>query len=120
MDRTGHETTHRRLPVRPVLEQVLQAQGFRFTWESPENGVVEKGTRVKALLLGALAIHYKYAVRLEPQGDDGVLVGLGLATSGVSGGGLGMVKVRKKLDELQPLLSQAYQATGALEGSPSA
>jgi hypothetical protein len=106
--------------ARPVLEQVLQGQGFRFTWEHPQKGIAEKGSRTKALLLGAFAVHYKYSVQLDAEQDGTVVIGLGLATSGVAGGGVGMVKVRRKLDELQRALSEAYQAAGVLRAAPAA
>jgi hypothetical protein len=103
--------------ARPVLEQALEGQGFRFTWENPQKGIAEKGSRTKAMLLGALSIHYKYWVQLDPQADGTVVVGLGLGTSGVSAGAVGMVKVRKKVDELQQYVSEAYRTSGVLLGA---
>lgn len=100
--------------ARATLEQALTAQGFRFTWQNDGRGVVEKGTKGKAMLLGALAIHYKYVAEIAPQPDGSVGVGLTLATSGVSGGAVGYAKVRSKLDELRGVLAQAYQSGGTL------
>lgn len=100
--------------ARATLEQALTAQGFRFTWQDAGRGVVEKGSKGKAMMLGALAIHYKYVAEIVPQPDGSVGVGLTLATTGVSGGAVGYAKVRSKLDELGGALTQAYQAGGAL------
>lgn len=100
--------------ARATLEQALTAQGFRFTWQNEGRGAVEKGTKGKAMLLGALAIHYKYVAEIVPQPDGSVGVGLTLATSGVSGGAIGYTKVRSKLGELHDVLAQAYQSDGTL------
>lgn len=100
--------------VRPMLEQVLQPAGFRFTWENAGECIIEKGTRTKALLLGAFSTHYKYRVILRPQPDGSLIVDLGLATTGMSGGAVGVAKVRKKLDEVGRILVQAFQSAGTL------
>jgi hypothetical protein len=100
--------------ARGVLEQALTAQGFRFTWQNDGRAVVEKGSRGKAMVLGAFAIHYKYVAEIVPQPDGSVSVGLTLATTGMSGGAVGFAKVRSKLDELRGVLTQAYQAGGSL------
>jgi len=100
--------------ARGVLEQVLTGQGFRFDWQNEGRAVVEKGSRGKAMFLGALAIHYKYVAELAPQPDGSVDVALTLATSGVSGGAVGYAKVRSMLDELKGHLAQAYQQSGSL------
>lgn len=98
--------------VRPLLEQALQAEGFRFTWENPGQAVIEKGSRTKAMLLGAFATHYKYLMLLHPQQDGTLIVDLGLATTGLSGGAAGVVKVRKKLDAVGRTLTTAFQSAG--------
>lgn len=100
--------------ARAVLEQALTAQGFRFTWQSDDRALVEKGSRGKAMVLGAFAIHYKYGAEIVPQPDGSVGVGLTLANTGVSGGAIGYAKVRSKLDELKGVLAQAYQQGGSL------
>lgn len=104
--------------ARAVLEEALSAQGFRFTWQNEGRGVVEKGSRGKAMLLGALAIHYKYVAEVAPEQDGSVVVALTLATSGVSGGAIGYKKVRSMLDELKGHLTQAYQQNGSLLQAP--
>jgi hypothetical protein len=100
--------------ARGVLEQALTAQGFRFTWQDDGRAVVEKGSRGKAMFLGAFALHYKYVAEIAPQPDGSVGVGLTLATTGMSGGAIGYAKVRSKLDELRGVLTQAYQSGGSL------
>ena len=102
--------------VRPLLEQVLGAEGFRFTWENAGECIIEKGTRTKALLLGAFATHYKYRIILRPQQDGSVVVDAGLATTGLSGGAIGVTKVRKKLDEVGRILDGAFQNAGTFRG----
>ncbi|XRQ07163.1 hypothetical protein ACN3XK_63355 [Actinomadura welshii] len=104
--------------VRPVLEQVLQPEGFRFTWENAGEGIVEKGSRTKALLLGAFGTHYKYRVLLYPAQDGSLVVDFGLATTGMSGGAVGVAKVRKKLDEVGRIVTGAFQNAGTLVGTP--
>ncbi|NDU73316.1 hypothetical protein GWI34_11810 [Actinomadura sp. DSM 109109] len=100
--------------VRAVVEGALQAEGFRFTWEHAGQGIVEKGTRTKAMLLGAFATHYKYHVLLNQQPDGSVAVELAPATTGLSGGAAGVVKLRKKLDEVGRILTTAFQSSGTL------
>ncbi|GAA0553367.1 hypothetical protein [Actinomadura livida] len=100
--------------VRPVLEQVLQGEGFRFTWENAGECIIEKGSRTKALLLGAFGTHYKYRVLFHPQQDGTLVFDVGLATTGMSGGAIGVAKVRKKLDEIGRVLTGAFQNAGTL------
>ena len=100
--------------VRPMLEQALQPEGFRFTWENPTECIVEKGSRTKAMLLGAFGTHYKYRIILRPQQDGSLVVDAGLATTGMSGGAVGVAKVRKKLDEVGHVLVAAFQNSGTL------
>lgn len=100
--------------VGQMLEQVLQAEGFRFTWANAADCVIEKGSRTKALLLGAFGTHYKYRLLLHPQPDGSLIVDLGLATTGMSGGAVGVAKVRRKLDEVGGILTNAFQQAGTL------
>jgi hypothetical protein len=102
--------------ARALLEQTLQAEGFRFTWESAGQGIVEKGSRGKALLLGVFAIHYKYVVLLHPQQDGTTVIDLGLGATGLVGGAAGVVKIRRKLDEIGRTLTGALQSAGVLVG----
>ncbi|OLT11981.1 hypothetical protein BJF79_04075 [Actinomadura sp. CNU-125] len=100
--------------VRATLEQALQPEGFRATWENAEDGLIEKGTRTKALLLGVFATHYKYRVLLHQQSDGTVIVDIGLANTGLSGGAAGVAKVRKKLDHVGRVVTGAFQSAGGL------
>jgi hypothetical protein len=100
--------------VRSTVEAALQPVGYRFTWEGPGQGIAEKGSRGKAMLLGALATHYKYRVLLQPQHGGTVIVDLGLATTGLSGGAAGVAKVRRQLDEVGGILATAFQNSGTL------
>ncbi|MQY04773.1 hypothetical protein [Actinomadura macrotermitis] len=100
-----------------LLEQTLQPEGFRFTWEAPGVGLAEKGTRTKAMLLGVLATHYKYKVQVYSAPEGTALIELHLGNSGFSGGMVGVAKVRKKLDAVQNLLTAALQSRGLLIGA---
>ncbi|MFI0454302.1 hypothetical protein [Actinomadura sp. 6N118] len=99
--------------ARTVIEQVLQADGFRFTWEGPGKAVVERGSRKKALWLGVLALHYKYVLLMYPQ-EGSVVIDLALGTTGMHGGAIGMVKIRNKLDEIEHSLKAAFHSAGTL------
>ncbi|MBE1533145.1 hypothetical protein [Actinomadura algeriensis] len=103
--------------VRATLEQAMQPEGFRATWENPGDGLLEKGTRTKALLLGVFATHYKYRVLLHEHPDGTVTVDIALANTGLSGGAAGVAKVRKKLDHVGRVLTTAFQSTGGLVGA---
>ncbi|RCV52088.1 hypothetical protein DEF23_19355 [Marinitenerispora sediminis] len=102
---------------REVLHSTLAQQGYRYTWENPQQGLAEKGSKVKAMLLGAFAMHYRYALKLDANPDGSHTVSLLLNSTGVSGGALGIAKVRTQLDELYGVLRQAYTATGTLRNS---
>ncbi|MFC7328962.1 hypothetical protein [Marinactinospora rubrisoli] len=103
--------------AREVLHTTLAQQGYRYTWENPQHGLAEKGSKVKAMLLGAFAMHYQYALRLDANPDGSHTVALALNNTGVSGGALGITKVRTQLDELYGVLRQAYTAAGTLRNS---
>ena len=51
---------------------------------------------------------------LRPQPDGDLVVDLGLATTGMSGGAVGVAKVRRKLDEVGRVLTTAFQTNGTL------
>ncbi|WP_019630499.1 hypothetical protein [Actinomadura atramentaria] len=100
------------------LEQTLQPEGFRITWEQEgQQGFLERGTRLKALLLGVIATHYKYRLIVHPQADGTVVLDIGLGNTGLSGGALGVAKVRKRLGTVRDQLIAAYQANGVLIGA---
>ncbi|MFI0352144.1 hypothetical protein [Actinomadura sp. 9N407] len=105
--------------ARSLLEQTLQAEGFRFTWENGGKGILEKGSRTKAMLLGAFAIHYKYVVLLYPDQNGGTVIDLGLGATGLVGGAAGVVKIRRKLDQIGVVLTNALQSAGVLVASIS-
>ncbi|MEU5884711.1 hypothetical protein [Spirillospora sp. NPDC047279] len=99
--------------ARVLIEQVLQADGFRFTWEQPGKALIEKGSRGKALLLGVFALHYRYNLMMYPQ-EGSVVIDIGLGGTGLHGGAAGAIKIRSKLDDIQHRLSAAFHSAGAL------
>ncbi|WP_018657056.1 hypothetical protein [Actinomadura flavalba] len=103
--------------VVPLLTETVEADGFRVTWESPGSGLIEKGSALKAMLLGAFGTHYKYRVLVHPQQDGGTVLNIALATTGMSGGAVGVTKVQRKLTDLQNRLNTAFGSTGAVAGS---
>lgn len=100
--------------ARPLLEQALQAEGFRFTWTDDVDGFVEKGEGWKAIALGFIAPHYKFRVLLHAQQDGTTIVDLGLGNTGLAHGALGVTRVRRQLAKLGPVLQAAYQSNGSL------
>ncbi|MFD0853925.1 hypothetical protein ACFQ07_16930 [Actinomadura adrarensis] len=106
--------------VRPVMEQALQPEGFTFTWGTPTQGTVEKGSGVKSVLLGVISPHYMYGVVLQPQQDGSLIVELSVTNTGtaaVTGGAIGVMRVRKQLDRLGKSLQTAFQANDTLVAS---
>jgi hypothetical protein len=103
--------------ARALLERTLQAEGFRFTWENGGKGIVEKGSRTKALLLGVFAIHYKYVVLLYPHQNGTTVIDLGLGATGLVGGAAGVVKIRRRLDQIGVVLTNALQSAGVFAGA---
>ncbi|MFC3998200.1 hypothetical protein ACFOVU_19905 [Nocardiopsis sediminis] len=100
--------------ARTVLLDVLGQHGYRFSWESPTSGLAEKGSKAKAMLLGALAVHYKYSLGLQANPDQSVTASISLGNTGISGGAIGFSKVRGELDTLFNAVRQAYEVKGLL------
>ncbi|TDQ52024.1 hypothetical protein [Actinorugispora endophytica] len=103
--------------ARSILQETLAQQQFRFSWESPQRGLAEKGSKVKAMLLGAFSVYYPYSLQIDPNPDGTVTVSLFLASTGMMGGAVGVAKVRNGLDSLSGAVRSAYESRGVLRSA---
>lgn len=88
-----------------IVHEALKKEGYKLISGLPGNGTYEKGDRTMRLLFGAFV---KYS-KLESQtylGDDGVSrLKIGRASSGMSGGLIGMNQVKKEMQKIADLLT---------------
>ncbi|QVQ54489.1 hypothetical protein J4H86_12955 [Spiractinospora alimapuensis] len=103
--------------ARTVLENALSEQGYRMSWENEYRGLAEKGSKTKAMLLGALAMHFKYNLQIDQAPDGSIVASVFLGNTGMSGGAIGLAKVRTELDRLYTVVRQAYESKGILRGA---
>ncbi|GLU46331.1 hypothetical protein [Nocardiopsis ansamitocini] len=100
--------------ARLILQEVLTAARYRYSWEHQQRGLAEKGSKTKAALLGVFSMYYPYSLQIDLNGDDTVTVSLFQASTGMMGGAIGITKVRKELDALVTATRLAYEAKGVL------
>jgi hypothetical protein len=102
--------------ARTILETALSEQGYRIAWHNEQEGLAEKGSKAKAMFLGAFAMHYKYNLRVDPAPDGTAIAAVFLGNTGIAGGAMGIAKVRNELDRLSTVIRPAYEAKGVLNG----
>lgn len=103
--------------ARGVLHEVLTHHQYRYSWESPHRGLAEKGSKMKGMLLGVLAMYYPYSLQIDLNPDSTATVSLFQAGTGMMGGAIGMAKVRNELDTLAGATRSALEAKGLLRNA---
>ncbi|TCD07018.1 hypothetical protein EZ449_14595 [Pedobacter frigidisoli] len=78
----------------------LGRQGYKVIDQGFGNLILEKGSRIKRLLLGAFVTYYKFSVTMTPSGENELMVNIFQQTSGFSGGLIGMNQVKTELARL--------------------
>lgn len=92
---TGEELTK-------VIDGAMASIGYAHKGQ----GVYEKGSRVKRLLLGALVKYFKCQIAIDTTDPQYVRVKLTKKTSGMSGGLIGMGQVKTEMK----YLTEAFQS----------
>lgn len=88
-----------------IVHEALKKEGYKLISGMPGNGTYEKGDRTMRLLFGAFVKYSKLDSKTY-QGDDGISrLRIGRATSGMSGGLIGMGQVKKEIQRVADLLT---------------
>lgn len=101
--------------VQSYVQQAFVANGFRVSWEGPQKGKAEKGSRGANIALGALAQYYAIDFGILPS-SGGTALRLLQANSGYAGGLLGASRVKKQFKNLSASLATWFQQNGILLG----
>ena len=80
--------------------------GYTLVEGNKANGTYEKGNRVLRLLLGAFYKYFKFRTHIEFYGEKKAKFILAKATSGFSGGAIGVSQVKKEIKSLEEALSK--------------
>ncbi len=83
------------------VEMLMLSMGYKHEGV----GIFEKGSRVKRILFGAFSKYFKFKVTIEPYNQDEVKVVVTKATTGLSGGAIGLNQVKNEFFNL----SKAFQ-----------
>lgn len=88
-----------------IVHEALKKEGYKLISGMPGNGTYEKGDRTMRLLFGAFVKYSKLDSKTY-QGEDGVSrLAINRATSGMSGGLIGMGQVKKEMQKVADLLT---------------
>ncbi|WP_343486925.1 hypothetical protein [Allomuricauda sp. d1] len=82
------------------VDNFFVSEAYRLVEGDKGNGVYEKGDRTLRLLLGAFYKYFKFRTHIEFNGKGDAKLSLIKATSGVSGGAIGVSQVKKELTRL--------------------
>lgn len=78
----------------------LEQQGYKIQDQGFGNLILEKGSRIQRILLGALVKYFKFSVSMTPAEKNELVVNIFQQTSGMSGGLIGMNQVKTELARL--------------------
>lgn len=79
------------------LEKLIDQTMLSIGYKHLGNGSYEKGNRILRLILGAMHKYFKFQVSLDASNPEEIKVGVVKATSGMSGGLIGMNQVKTEL-----------------------
>ena len=89
------------------IDAFFTTQGYTLKEGDKANGTYEKGNRVMRLLLGALYKYFKFRTHIEFNADkQEAKFTLIKATSGFSGGAVGVSQVKKEVKVLEEALTK--------------
>lgn len=78
----------------------LEQQGYKILDQGFGNLILEKGSRIQRILLGAFVKYFKFSVTMTPTDENGLIVNVFQQSSGMSGGLIGMNQVKTELARL--------------------
>ncbi|WP_165025189.1 hypothetical protein [Dysgonomonas sp. ZJ279] len=85
------------------LENIINEKMLSIGYKHLGNGLYEKGNRIMRLILGAMSKYFKFQVSLDANNPEEIKVGVVKATSGMSGGLIGMNQVKTELMHLRKI-----------------
>ena len=88
------------------VHQLLANRGYQLIQGDKSNGAYEKGNRILRILLGAFYKYFKLQLYIEFNGQNEAKLQLIKATSGFSGGAIGVSQVKKEFTNLEQLFTQ--------------
>jgi len=83
-----------------VIVYHLEQQGYKVIDQGFGNLILEKGSRIQRILLGAFVKYFKFSVTMAPTTENQLVVNIFQQTSGMSGGLIGMNQVKTELSRL--------------------
>lgn len=86
-----------------LVEENLMARGYQRNDGEAGNGTYSKGSRTMRILFGAFVKYYKWRLYTDGSGEE-TKVTLDRATSGMSGGAIGVKQVKTELKQLSEQL----------------
>lgn len=87
----------------PKLEQLIDEAMTDFEYKHLGQGIYEKGNRTMRILFGGFCKYYKFKLSVDASDPQNIKVRVLNGSSGMSGGALGVAKVRKEIDRLRHL-----------------
>ena len=87
------------------VDHFFTARGYELVEGDKADGVYEKGNRVLRILLGAFYKYFKFKVHIEFNGQQEAKLSLVKATSGFSGGAIGVAQVKTERKNLEEALT---------------
>lgn len=85
----------------PELEKQIDAAMSNFEYRHLGQGIYEKGNRTMRILFGGFCKYYKFKLSVDATDPANIKVRVLNGSSGMSGGALGVAKVRKEIDRLR-------------------
>jgi hypothetical protein len=87
-------------------KQIFINSGYQTVSEVLKNATYEKGNRMMRILFGAFSKYFKFKIEIKETENDGLSLQLKRATTGMSGGVIGMKQVTKEIERLSALFQE--------------
>ena len=100
--------------AKATVVQALETRKFRFTWADEWSGVAERGSKIKNILLGAMAQYFKVGVAVMTAPEGHGVIRLEKSSTGWMGGALGASRTKKNFEGLKAELEQTFGQAGVL------
>lgn len=102
--------------VRQAVLQAFEHNQFRVQWSSETAGKAVKGSKGKNIALGAFAQYYEMDFQIMAVADGSLALRLVQSNTGMAGGILGAVKVKRQYEDIVNGLSGYFQSQGIYKG----
>jgi len=83
------------------LEKLIDAAMTNFEYKHLGQGIYEKGSRTMRILFGGFCKYYKFKLSVDGTDPQNIKVRVVNGSSGISGGAIGIAKVRSEIDRLR-------------------